>query len=197
MITAVTVFLFGNYLTPRALAYNNYDQQCGQWSYPGGYSQLTLYWVENQSYPPTGDYTTPYANARTSWYNTSTPISFSYSGSASTYHGVIYNGLDGRAGVTYVYCNGGYAASASVYLNRSYLEPGNGHACSTAFTRQYTAAHELGHNITLGHSSYSSAVMYWSYNCGSPPAYNAPQSDDVCGVNHLYPSDGWPPTCGY
>lgn len=43
-----------------------------------------------------------------------------------------------------------------------------------------TAAHEVGHTLGLGHST-SAAVMNPSYS------YSSPQTDDVNGLNALYP----------
>lgn len=178
--------------SPRVRAYNNSDNPGCSWPYSGGTSQLNIYFRDNPSYPPTSDYTGAYANA--SWAATSSPASFSYSGSGSSLRGVSYIGATGQLGVTYPLCSGGYLASASVYLNRTYLEPAAG-TYATPFWRQYTAAHELGHNIGLGHSSYSSALMY--FVIPGSPTFNSPQADDICGVNHLYASSSWPPACGY
>lgn len=60
--------------------------------------------------------------------------------------------------------------------------------------RRSVANHELGHHIGIRHSTVSPAVM----NSGRDrETVYLPQVDDVCGVNHRYPSTGWPPTCGY
>lgn len=48
-------------------------------------------------------------------------------------------------------------------------------------TRQGDAAHELGHAIGLGHSSVTTALMYYKQN-----GTNTPQSDDINGVNYIY-----------
>jgi hypothetical protein len=159
-----------------------------------------VYWKNHPTYPPPApDYSFPYSNARTSWNGSNTPVNFVSSGSGSSYHGALYMGAGpGTAiGVTHVSCSGSQMQSASVLLNRSYLETFNGNSCSTAFIRQYTAAHELGHNLALGHSSVAPSLMWGGLNCSAPPAFNAHRADDECGVNHIYTSTGWPPTCGY
>jgi len=53
----------------------------------------------------------------------------------------------------------------------------------TSDYRRATAAHELGHGSGLGHSAYSSAVMYKFTNYG----VYTPATDDINGLNAIYP----------
>lgn len=187
-----------------ASAYNNLDNPppC-PWSYSGGYSVLTIYFNNSSgSFTPTGDYASAYAAARASWYNTNTPAAFSYSASGGSTQKMDYLGTLGPFGTTTVTCNGsGFRTSTVVTLNRSLLDAGS---YSGIFWKQFTAAHELGHDIGMSHSNVLPAIMQPSM----PPTsfastawpnggYNGPVSDDECGVNHVYSSTGWPPTCGY
>lgn len=180
-----------------AAAYNARDNPDCTWPYSGGYSLLTVYFQDTSS----GDYASTYSAARSSWYATSTPAAFSYSPSASSTHGQYYEDNLGVFGVTYPACSGTTTTGAAVWLstNRLSTPPYAG-----IFWKQYTAAHELGHNIMLDHSLFDLAIMFYtsrpsSFETAPYPSggFNGPQADDTCGVNHLYPSSGWPPACGY
>jgi hypothetical protein len=73
-------------------------------------------------------------------------------------------------------------SSSRAELNKTYTDG------YSATVRQQIATHELGHYIGLGDSA-----VYSVMNGG--PLY--PNADDECGVNHVYVSSAWPPTCGY
>jgi len=203
VIAASTVLLCLASATTAA-AYNNFDNIPCKWPYSGGYSQLTLYY-SNAASPntPSGDYASAPSAARTSWFNTSTPASFSFSGSSTSTHGVYALGSGAGLGVTATYCSGSTTVQDVVKLNSSTLGSGS---YSAIFWKQFTAAHEQGHHINLGHSNHLPAIM--QSPAPSNPAtfptdpfpngnYNGPVADDECGVNHSYPSTQWPATCGY
>jgi hypothetical protein len=54
------------------------------------------------------------------------------------------------------------------------------------------AAHEFGHALGLGHTSDSSAVMYFAYTTGT--LNRVPQADDVAAIIALYGGPGGSPT---
>ena len=57
---------------------------------------------------------------------------------------------------------------------------------SIGTVRELTMTHEFGHVLGLGHSSSSSAIMYFS--TGNKTAVNLHQ-DDIDGIRHLYPQN--------
>lgn len=183
-------------------AYNT-QTNCS-WPYSGGYSTLPITYKNLSGANPYGDYATAFAAARTSWLNTDTPTYFLESGSSSSVYSVAYLG-GSNLGQTAMTQSGGVCQYASITLNASVLASGSyGHI----FWKQFTAAHELGHHIRIGHvPGYNpAAIMMESaplfpddFRTATPPSggWNGPMADDVCGVNNKYPSTGWPPTCGY
>lgn len=77
---------------------------------------------------------------------------------------------------------------ANVWLNRFVLDGMNQAA------KQTVALHEVGHEINLGHSTQMAggnptAVMYTPSLIAG---FQAPQTDDVCGVNAIYRSNTYP-----
>jgi hypothetical protein len=48
-------------------------------------------------------------------------------------------------------------------------------------------AHEFGHNLGLGHSSYQQATMYYAINYGDDSKRTL-YSDDINGIDYLYPA---------
>jgi hypothetical protein len=189
-----------------ALSYNNFGTgSCGLWSYAGGYNLLSIHYKGGTgSYAPTGVYALPFSNARISWINSDTPVTFTYDATAITVHQIAYlGGSASYLGYTVSSCySGGIRAGSTVTLNRSNLDSGAGYYADP-FWRQFAAAHESGHNIGLIHSSIHPAIMNdgvsWTLEFTPWPesSYNGPVSDDECGVNHLYSSTAWPPLCGY
>ncbi len=110
-----------------------------------------------------------------------TPVYFT--GGSGHFWAVYDAGANGFNGFTTWYCSGANRTATAVYINRNY------HDGSTTYSKTNTAGHELGHQVGLGHSAYSS--LMGSYN------HVIPNSDDTCGVNNVYTSTSWPPTCGY
>ena len=175
-----------------ASAYNNSTNSCGKWPYAGGYAQLTLYYADAAgANAPTGDYAAALAAARTSWFNTATPAVFAYSSPSTSTHGVYALGPS-ILGTTMEVCSGGTILQEVVKLNSDTLDSG---FYGTVFWKQSASAHEQGHHIGLGHSDVLPAIMKTA--AGTDESYNGPLSDDECGVNHIYASATWPPTCGY
>lgn len=169
-----------------ARAYNDYGLVCG-WSYSGGSNLLYLPYRDDPDYPPYGAYDTALDSAIVTWTGTATPVYF-YATSGGTHSIGARNGGDnGYAGWVTIYCagSGGHRSSSALILNSYYLDS------YSQFGKIGAASHELGHYLGLGHSYYT-AIM--GYNDGS---FNSPRTDDVCGVNTMYPSTSWPPTCGY
>lgn len=169
-----------------ARGYNDYDQLCG-WTYPGGYNYLYLPYMNDPDYPPYGYYTSMLSSAVTTWNNAATPVVF-YSSSAAHTVGVKNLG-PGPGGVLVATClgSGGTRSSSALYLNSYYI----GNTSGQVFYGTGVASHELGHYLGLGHSWYT-AIM--GVNDGS---FNTPRTDDLCGVNVIYPNSFYAPTCGY
>lgn len=57
---------------------------------------------------------------------------------------------------------------------------------------QSVATHEIGHQLGLDHSAYSSATMFWSTGQGDTSTRSL-HSDDIAGVCYLYPTGSAPP----
>lgn len=161
-------------------AYNDYDNPPCTRPYSGGGSYLSVWWRNHNNFPPTGDYNSAFISARSSWNGTATPVWFTHSPSTVETHGVQSFGQNGALGHVDGMCIMG-SWTTIVWLNSYYLD-------NMSYSwKQKVAAHELGHQIRLGHSYYY-AVMRPDGNV----APVSPTSDDVCGVNTRYPSTSWP-----
>jgi|GEM_PF-6303480 Cys-rich repeat protein len=57
---------------------------------------------------------------------------------------------------------------------------------------QSVATHEIGHQLGLDHSAYSTATMFWSTGQGDTSTRSL-HSDDIAGVCHIYPTGTAPP----
>ena len=184
-----------------AAAYNNVDPEPCQWPYSGGSSQLTLYYANAAApYAPSGDYASALSAARTSWFYTATPSAFAFSSSSLSVHGAGALGSNFGLGATSNLCSGSTRTKAILILNSTNLS--SGPYSLDIFWKQFAAAHEQGHHISLGHSTVPPTIMpKYAPNASTFPGdtfpsggYNGPVADDVCGVNVMYPSTSWPPT---
>lgn len=157
------------------LGYNNYDMPCGTW--PNGTS-VGVQWKWGPDINTGGNWAYAFANvAEPNWDNTSTKIDLGYNSSAAGEYDV-YNVADGNYGRAYVWCHWWDTDQIADFLaegNLSVLPDATWDNEMAA-----TAAHEVGHTLGLGHST-SAAVMNPSYS------YSSPQTDDVNGLNALYP----------
>ena len=180
-------------------AYNNQDNvACSlPYNYPTAYS---IPWQYDSAFPVSGIYLTAYANARANWNGAAGPVYFGSQSSSTYTMGTGTFPSSNWLGITYPTCTGSMLTSTRVLLNKAFLDGTYlyaGQNYGSAFWKQYTAAHELGHSIGLGHSWYSPAIM----QAAPPPAsfqsggYNGVQADDVCGMNNKYLGNTWP--CGY
>jgi hypothetical protein len=75
-----------------------------------------------------------------------------------------------------------------------YLKNGTGSISSTSIhwsinnvgAVQSVAAHELGHDIGLGHDPNENQLMYYSTDRWWVDGINTPRSDDNAGTNAIY-----------
>jgi hypothetical protein len=77
-----------------------------------------------------------------------------------------------------------------VRLNRAVLDP------LSQEDKQTVALHELGHEMTLGHSreTVGGNPIGVMYTPSLLAGFDDPQTDDVCGVNAIYRSNTYPVT---
>ncbi len=74
-------------------------------------------------------------------------------------------------------------AYAAAYLNTYYTNQSQ-YTCGGAV--QSVAAHELGHDVGLGHDPNENQLMYVTTDRWWVDGINSPQSDDNAGVNAIY-----------
>ena len=170
-----------------ANAYSDYDFICG-WTYGGGYSALSLPYRTDPDFPAYGYYTTMLASAISTWNGTATPVDFYSTSSGAHTIGVKDMGAT-VAGVVAPTCygSGGSRSSTALYLNTYYV----GNNSGSVFYGTGVASHEFGHYLGLGHS------WYWAIMGTNDGSFNSPRTDDVCGVNVVYPNSSYSPSCGY
>ena len=208
IVSLVALVCFGLGLGSSALAYNNYDNPACDWPYSAGGSNPLYVPFKNATggNAPTGDYATALSAARTSWLYSDTPASFAWTGGTGSIH-AIDSWVSFDLGLLYPNCSGGNMVAPTLFLNTYQLGNTSTYGDPTPypekpiFWKQFTAAHEQGHNIGLGHSSVNPALMIasisHSWYDNNPFAFNGPMADDECGVNNVYVSTSWPATCGY
>lgn len=83
-----------------------------------------------------------------------------------------YSSQDGRAGVTYSYCDGQLLTSAEVLAN-IYYDSGR-----TNNSRRSITGHEMGHGLGLGHIPEDEGIALMGYN-HNRNIYYVPQSLDI------------------
>ncbi|HEY4391295.1 MAG TPA: matrixin family metalloprotease [Paenibacillus sp.] len=172
VFVTVLFFTYGSY----ALAYNDYDNISCKWASPGSIKYKFI-----ESTP--SDYRTIFATAvvRFNDKGTKANMSHDYSGVTPNLFG-IYNEDSSTMGITYTYCTGIFGStinSSDVGLNNLYFY-NNPYRKDELQIK--VAHHELGHFQGLGHSSVNPAVMQSGLYY-----YQYPQTDDVNGLNSLYP----------
>lgn len=118
--------------------------------------------------------------ARNRWYNTPTPITYSYSSSGEIDFNGSYFGNTGWDGQCTNYTSSltGYYYASRIDANYTYLDTySEGWKIIGVFT------HELGHALGLDHVSDGNQVMYPN-TPGRLTSY--PGNDDINGANYLY-----------
>lgn len=192
-LVALTIGVFTSWFAVSgSVAYDNAGTVFCKWPYAGGSSLLYVLHQNDPSYPPTGAYATAFSDARSNWINTATPVYFqptTYWLDQHYWSALPLTG-SGPLGHTDFGCTwpGNQRSWTLVELNTDRLDS------ESSTVKRSVASHELGHHIGIRHSSVSQAVMNQDRNRES---IYSPQTDDICGVNHRYPSTSWPPTCGY
>lgn len=147
---------------------------------PSGTCCATLYTYVTSSQPVD---TTGWSDARSAWNSSSAYINFYTSSTAHITTGDTYNSGVGWDGMdTWYSSTGRYFDWSNAVLNYYY-------------TRNYSrgeiqsvAAHEFGHVAGID-DIYSGACVlmnYSTYNRWTVCGVNAPQSDDINGINALY-----------
>lgn len=184
-----------------ARAYNNFDNISCRWSNPDDVA--IVYWKDDPSYPPSGDYVSAFSQARASWNNAATSAIFVPTASNYTWGVRDYGDTSGNLlGFVSGTCSSNNPWNYyNLYANSGELD--SDAQWTHIFYKQLVGAHEGGHVIALGHSAVTPAVMHGGPTPGfrlTPypgGAYNGPLADDECGVNTMYASMYYPPSCGY
>jgi hypothetical protein len=189
----VLVFMASGELTNKAMGYNNsFVPSCG-FQYSGGSDFLTVPWkyYPDAPYAPYGDYLTAFSDARGDWNGTQTPVWFPLSPGTGN-HTLSVRDMGNFPGVALgatniISCSGGFRQATDVALNWQRLDFWDDPDLTLS-----VAQHELGHHIGIGHSAFWPSVMVAGID---PQNYVHISGDDICGVNHRYPSTQWPLKC--
>ncbi len=133
------------------------------------------------------DWRNIHAESVVKWNNATSKINMSYDYNLSTPNTFgVFQENSNTLGRAFVYCKNfgtsDYISSADAGLNETSLgQPGTSGTYDDS-DRITVAMHEHGHFLGLGHSDYY-AVMRDPY----VDAISAPTSDDLAGINSLYP----------
>ena len=176
--TALAVMLTLSLLGVSAVAYNNSDNMPCWWQNPPGTLQVNFKWG---SINTSGGWASDFQSAAGHWTNAGAAVGMAYNAGAAAEVHTYYSSSDNRGGYTSMWCNvfPWSTADFDAFGNTYYASDAGGF---NAY-RRFVATHELGHGLSLGHSSSSSALMYG-------PSYGGfylPQTDDVNGLNAMYP----------
>lgn len=154
------------------------DVAC-RWAHqPAITTYVTYKWGDRLQTPGTL-YRNAFQSSVTDWNSTSTKMRLSYSSSGNVEFNT-YSSQDGRAGVTYRYCDGQLLTSAEVLAN-IYYESGR-----TTNSRRALTGHEMGHGLGLGHIPEDEGIALMGYN-PDPNIYYVPQNLDIGLMNQVYP----------
>ena len=171
------------------------------WSQP-----QTPYYINtaNLDLPALSTETAVRAGADT-WQQQSGAFRFDYTGSSSqttnTNDGInlvlFRNASSGSAiATTYWWSSGSRIIDADiVFWDGAFQFFAGSSGCSGGFYIEDIAAHEFGHALGLGHSTFASATMYPSVSsCAT--GNRTLDADDIAGVRALYPSQPLAPPSG-
>ncbi len=154
------------------------DVAC-RWSHqPAITTYVTYKWGDRLQTPGTL-YRNAFQSSITDWNSISTKMRLSYSSSGNVSFNT-YSSQDGRAGVTYSYCDGQLLTSAEVLAN-IYYDSGR-----TNNSRRSITGHEMGHGLGLGHIPEDEGIALMGYN-PDRNIYYVPQSLDIGLMNQVYP----------
>jgi hypothetical protein len=169
-----------------------YVLQGFDWAYLGDNPTVSLKVNANCSDPTAPDELVALMNAMATWTNCAADFNFAYSGT-TTIINYTYNGLNemcwnpGSSG-------GALATTTMWYQGTNMIESDcvfwDSWAWSTTwptytqFDVESVALHELGHTVGLGHSQYSSAVMWPYINNGE--VQRVLDQDDLNGIIAIY-----------
>lgn len=115
--------------------------------------------------------------ARLDWYYTPTLITFVVDEYNPQIDGYGYSSSDGFDGFVWPSWSGGYISHANMWLNWYYLQG------QSVNYRRGTAGHEWGHCFGLDETT---GQVLMNPNRDRNTIYT-PQSDDIDGINYLYP----------
>lgn len=123
-------------------------------------------------------------------YTTNKEVVFSWAETQNEWPPQLGDPFDGTIAVTLSSVGGCRIYSAPIIFNgiaHTYTDQCNLNGCANGWTDlQSIATHEIGHLLGLTHTPVQSATMYYAYTGGNNAASLA--SDDLAGVNALYPS---------
>lgn len=174
VVLFLTLVLFMSAATEGlAFTYNGY-----RWFYPYAYvrytSDVPSSWVSSGAL----------YQGRRVWSDAGSKFRFYYSSDASSYVTAGYYGETGWLAVTYIYrWAPWYISKCITKFNRSY--PWSIDGSPGYYDVQSVAAHEFGHWLSLGHSSYYYATMYKSIGTGETWKRTL-HWDDIAGIKYIY-----------
>jgi len=154
------------------------DVAC-RWSHLSGATTYATYKWGDRLQTPGSQYRNAFQSSIIDWNSIPTKMRLAYSSSGNVEFNT-YSSQDGRAGVTYRFCDGQLLTSAEVLAN-IYYNPGR-----TDNSRRALTGHEMGHGLGLGHIPEDEGLALMGYN-PDPNAYYVPQSLDIGLMNQVYP----------
>lgn len=158
------------------VAYNNFDNECW-WTNPSG-ANLIVQWKWGPNINTAGGWANDYRLGADAWNNAGTKLRQYYNASAVDTADTYY-AIESRPAYTNWYCNLNWTMANNNMFGNTYVFSDAG----TDACRRGAALHEFGHASGMGHSSVDPSAMNGYVN----QCLSTPQTDDVTGLNAMYP----------